>query len=155
MATPRLRFLEQVASHADPWDVPVERSALEEAFALDVLNRSLVARSQIEQLDKGVTLKRSGAKHRQNPIKAKAALERANAIRVGSSGAASDPPPEEPSQLTKGERNKEKKLAKIKKKAAADPWRLCGRKGCKNEHSGPWQPNVVGIVYFCPEHQRK
>jgi hypothetical protein len=149
MATPRLRFLEQVASHADPWDVPVERSALEEAFALDVLNKSLVARSLIEQLDKGVTLKRSGAKHKQNPIKAKAALERANAIRVGSSRAAADPPPEEPSQPTKEERNKANRLAKLK--AKPEIWRLCGRKGCKNQYSGRRLPGIV----YCPEHQRK
>jgi hypothetical protein len=149
MATPRLRFLEQVASHADPWDVPVERSALEEAFALDVLNKSLIARSQIEQLDKGVTLKRSGAKHTQNPIKAKAALERANAIRVGKSRATSDPPPEEPSQPTKEERNKAKNLAKLKLKASKDLWRACGHKGCPNRHSGRRLPGIV----YCPEHQ--
>jgi hypothetical protein len=147
MATPRLRFLEQVASHADPWDVPVERSALEEAFALDVLNKSLIARSQIEQLDKGVTLKRSGAKHTQNPIKAKAALERANAIRVGKSRATSDPPSLDPSQLAKEEKSK----AKMKQKASNDLWRACGHKGCPNRHSGRRQPGVV----YCPEHQRK
>jgi hypothetical protein len=148
MATPRLRFLEQVASHADPWDVPVERSALEEAFALDVLNKSLSARSLIEQLDKGVTLKRSGAKHKQNPIKAQAALARANAIRVGSSRAAEDPIPEDPAQAKKERKAREKKE---RLRGTQDLWRSCAVKGCKNQYSGRRLPGLV----YCPEHQRK
>jgi hypothetical protein len=146
MATPRLRFLEQVASHADPWDVLVERSALEEAFALDVLNKSLVARSQIEQLDKGVTLKRSGAKHTANPIKAKAALERANAIRVGSSRAAPVPTPEEQKQAEK----KQKKGAAMKHKSRMEFGR-CAVKGCPYVLTHPQRQLVV----YCPQHERK